>query len=432
MPVAAKRLGWRARAAVVLAALSVAIAGGAEAAAPPAAGGAPTAGSSVVGGAPATIGRFPWLAFVRGEDSQGREFACTGTVVAPRVVLTAGHCVEDTETSILDDPAGFSVTTGSSKVSEEGAGRDSGDPRGSRVVRALAYPGFDPRDVHGDAGALVLAAPVAAPPLALAGAADRSALAPRTRVSIAGWGLEAASQALAPSRLRSATMVLRGEAYCKRRTRGFYRPYSRSKQLCAVAPAGHPASGCFGDSGGPAIARLADGSPVEVGIVSTGGLECSTSEPNVFTRADLVSGWVGRWIAAVESGAEPPPVRVPRPRFPYLAPIFAEFLAESALGEVLRSRYRGGREQRVHCVSVASSKTRCAVSWRRGGNDFFGALTVHYGVSGRRLVTRERYTVHWARRACRRGRRGPAERRGGEERCPTHTRSGRFEDNPGR
>jgi secreted trypsin-like serine protease len=419
----------RARAAVLAAALCAAISSGAERAGASGPGSTPIAGSSVVGGAPATIGQLPWLAFVQGEDSQGREFTCTGTVVAPRIVLTAGHCVEDTETSILDDPTSFSVTTGASKVGGEGAG--SGDPRGSRVVRTLAYPGFDPRDVHGDAGVLVLAAPVDAPPLGLAGPADGPALAPRTPISIAGWGLKAASQALAPSRLQAATLVLRGEAYCKRRTRGYYRPYSRSKQLCAVSPAGHPASGCFGDSGGPAIARLADGAPVEVGIVSTGGPECSTSQPNVFTRVDLVSGWVGRWIAAVESGAEPPPVRLPRPRFPYLAPIFADFLAELALGEVFRARYRGGREQHVHCVSLARSKTRCAVSWRRGGNHYFGAMIVHFGVSGRRLVTRDRYTVHWARRACRE-RRGAAERRLAKERCPTRTRSGRFEDDRGR
>ena len=76
--------------------------------------------------------------------------------------------------------------------------------------------------------------------------------------------------------------------------------------MCTTDPPDHANGGCFGDSGGPAIAQRADGSPVEIGIVSTGGPDCSTKLPNVFTRADRVSTWASEWIAATESGAPPP------------------------------------------------------------------------------------------------------------------------------
>jgi hypothetical protein len=67
--------------------------------------------SAIVGGTPAPAGSFSWLAhtvdhrgFVAGE--------CTGTVVAPYLVLTAGHCAVDSVTQVERDPRGFLVTTG--------------------------------------------------------------------------------------------------------------------------------------------------------------------------------------------------------------------------------------------------------------------------------------------------------------------------------
>src|SRR4029079_3389408 len=47
--------------------------------------------TSIVRGRPAAIASFPWLAHV---DYNGDvdKFDCTGTVVAPRVVMTAAHC----------------------------------------------------------------------------------------------------------------------------------------------------------------------------------------------------------------------------------------------------------------------------------------------------------------------------------------------------
>src|SRR5580693_3623820 len=53
--------------------------------------------TSIIGGRAAQAGSFPSLAYVI--DIQGRyAYQCTGTVVAPSLVLTAGHCAEDTST----------------------------------------------------------------------------------------------------------------------------------------------------------------------------------------------------------------------------------------------------------------------------------------------------------------------------------------------
>lgn len=63
----------------------------------------PKATGSVIGGHNATVAEFPSLAFIEGVQATAG-YACTGTVVAPRIVLTAGHCVEDIESSSIVEP----------------------------------------------------------------------------------------------------------------------------------------------------------------------------------------------------------------------------------------------------------------------------------------------------------------------------------------
>ena len=58
---------------------------------------------------------WPFMAFVAYFDPSGNpEFVCSGTVVSPNVVLTAGHCAVDEATGVPLDPSGFRVVTGNS------------------------------------------------------------------------------------------------------------------------------------------------------------------------------------------------------------------------------------------------------------------------------------------------------------------------------
>ncbi len=384
----------RARAVVAVACLwsvlvVVALPSAASAAQPP-----PSAHSSVIGGHPASIAEFPSLAFIQAEEQPLGVFACTGSVVAPRVILTAGHCVEDIESGALTPATGYAVATGVANLAEVKRADIS------RISQALVYPGFKPPQLRGDAGLLILKAPVTAPPLPLASAADSALVAAGTPISIAGWGLTDARAKDAPAQLQSGSSVVQDSTYCKNHSQRYYPFYSPTVQLCAVDTPSKAVSGCFGDSGGPAIARRADGSPVEVGIVSTGGPGCSRSLPNIFTRVDRVSAWVAGWIAAVESGGPAPLIKIPRAHPPLLSFERAEALSAIALEADFKYRFRRASEKGIRCARLSRERVKCGVSWAQGGNDYFGTITVYYAIRHHVVVWNDRYRIHWVDDHC--------------------------------
>jgi len=320
---------------------------------------------SIINGDPASIAEFPSLAFISARNT----FSCTGTVIAPRVVLTAAHCVEDLNLGGFTAPSKYTVVTGRSNPSQTGSGNVL------RVSETHVFPRFDPGTAHGDAALLVLASPTPAPPIPLAGEADAALYAGGAGVRLAGWGLTSPNATVPPNGLRSTSNVVLDPSACKSGTRTYYPPYSPAIQMCTTDPPDHRNGGCFGDSGGPVIAQRADGSPVEIGIVSTGGPQCSTKVPNIFTRADLVSTWAAEWVAAIETGAPPPALKA---RLPRLTEESAEGLVVGVLRTNLGTLFLRNRGLRGGCRRLAPVRVKCELLWQHGSKVYFATVTVFY------------------------------------------------------
>jgi len=362
-----------------LATLVVVAAGVASAvpAAPPALAGGhapPSAAASVIGGRTASIVEFPWLAFVAAEPVKDEPFSCTGAVIAPRIVLTAGHCIQKPERLRAFPPSIYRVVTGVADL------RQAARANVSTVSRAIFYPTFETADLQVDAGLLVLSAPVAVPNLRLASGADAALMQAGSPLSIAGWGVTRPGAKRGPAVLRAGGLAVRPPGSCRRVVAPFEPYYSTAGQLCALDTAGHTVSGCFGDSGGPAVATGADGAPVAVGIVVSGAPECDLRLPNIFTRVDKVSGWAAGWIASIEAGAPPPPA--PKAAPPRLDFDRAKELGAVALRKTFHARFVRGTEKRVSCRREGWAKVSCRVAWRNGNRRYHGTFTIEYVVAG--------------------------------------------------
>jgi secreted trypsin-like serine protease len=271
----------------------------------------PFAHQAIVGGSAAQEGSFPSLAYVI--DIQGKYvYQCTGTVVAPSLVLTAGHCAEDMRTGVVNKPSGYRIVTGAVDPLTPGASV-------STVLGVIVFPGFARKVDDGDAALLVLSAPVTAPPITLATSSDMSHLHAGAAAVMVGWGITSFEQRLPTEALQSAGTVLQGRKWCAVNAPPFY-PKS---EICTIAPPSYATGVCSGDSGGPLLGqRPATGEAIQIGIAVHVYRRCSTHHPSVFVGISSISAWIHTWIDAYKlPPVSPSPVPTPSPAPPPTSPV---------------------------------------------------------------------------------------------------------------
>jgi trypsin len=270
---------------IALAALGLAAAPVALAADPPS--------GYVIGGTPVAQGASPYTAYIAANTGGSTFAACTGSVIAPTIILTAAHCVFNKATGAAIPASAISVVTGT-------VNRPATTPP-ANVTAVQADPYYNPLTFQADAAILRLNAPTAAPAVALATTASGALYAPSTLVTFTGWGETVADvPSSAPTQLQSGTVPILANATCQASVQ-FHPGYT----LCTGGPGYRPAS-CHGDSGGPLVATTPAG-PVQIGITSYGSAVGCGIAPDYFTRVSSVQ----TWIASAIAGAAAPPSFVP-------------------------------------------------------------------------------------------------------------------------
>lgn len=219
----------------------------------------------VVGGTSASPGAWPDVVAVLGETG-----ACSGTLIAPDVVLTAGHCVEIAPKLVITNTTDYATTAGDRIP----------------VKWARAYPDWEHRY---DVAVLMLDHVARPAPRVIATAClANQYLDSGGAVEVVGFGLTSPSGTDDNTTLRRADVPILD-------------PRCATDPSCepSVIPNGEFTAGgrgtdsCFGDSGGPAMLPTRHG-PALVGVVSRGlalpGAPCGNG--GVYVRADKVVSWI--------------------------------------------------------------------------------------------------------------------------------------------
>jgi trypsin len=282
--------------------------------------GAPTAFAQspqprVIGGSDSSTSQYPWQAAVVkdarfGGSDFNRQF-CGGSLITPTIVITAAHCVYDTDpdngpASQLD-PNDVDVILGRTTLTgTDGVEHD---------VSATAYQSNYNPDYQGDGvpqndvGYLVLETASAQTPIQIASAEETALWDPGSIEEVTGWGATATNGpgSGGSDTLQAAEVPIVSDSSC-----GSVLVYGSDFDEETMVCAGYPEGGvdtCFGDSGGPMQAPVGDGTYRLVGITSWGDGCAEPNRPGVYTRVagPALSSAIASKVGQLEGDQPPPP-----------------------------------------------------------------------------------------------------------------------------
>ncbi|MDX6569659.1 MAG: serine protease 27, partial [Gaiellales bacterium] len=275
----------------------------------------------VIGGSPVAQGSSPYAVSIQAATGGTTFVSCTGSVIAPTVILTAAHCIFNKATGAPIPASAISVSAGS--VNRPA----SSPPPPSNVTLVRPDPYYNPLTFQADAALLVLNAPTSAPAVPLATSANGALYAPGTPATFVGWGETVADvPSSAPTQLQSGTVPILANATCQASVE-FHPGYT----LCTGGTGYRPAT-CHGDSGGPLVVTTTSG-PVQIGITSYGSAVGCGIAPDYFTRVSSVQAWIASAMAGAPAPASfVPPFNAPAPPAAALAAdgVAATFAAPAA------------------------------------------------------------------------------------------------------
>lgn len=225
-------------------------------------------------GIDAIPGEFPWMVALTTVDSTGSyTFFCGGTLISPKVILTAAHC-EKTDVSSIR------VLYGNVEWMQVFSTPIT-------VKSFLPYPNYQSMDSGTDIAVIILNSPInKAIPIKLK-VSDEKPFREGQELQIMGWG-NTIGEAMQSETLQKGYIKVYSEEKCSEK---FGKNTMKSSLICAGGDTKYAAA-CRYDSGGPAVVKT-NGQWEQVAVISFGA-RCRASE-NIaaYTKiTPLVDEWI--------------------------------------------------------------------------------------------------------------------------------------------
>lgn len=247
----------------------------------------------ITGGEQAMANEFPWQAFLQVEMKGGNAYACGGSLISNKWILTAARClvVPGQTVNYVDIYLGKHDRT----VSEDNQKLYSSSEN-------FVHPDWNPTTQVGDIALIKLKSSVKLSqyisPVCLASSSEPDYV--NSPVTVTGWGITYDGRPTMSPVLHKMTVPVISNGECSL-------TYGSNITDAIICTSGANSSGtCIGDSGGPMNFQQPDGTWKQIGIISFGSDQgCQKGHPSGYTRISSYSSWIEETINSSNSAGIP-------------------------------------------------------------------------------------------------------------------------------